>query len=80
MGYHKTEIKKGVMGQFSKITEEYLELKDAFDQGSKVLILCELCDLIGAIEGYAEHYNLTLKDLIQMKDLTKSAFDEGKRQ
>ena len=80
MAYHNTEIKKGVMGQFSKITEEYLELKDAFDQGARVLILCELCDLIGAIEGYAEHYNLTLKDLIQMKDLTKSAFEEGKRQ
>lgn len=29
MGYHKLEITKGVLGQFSKITEEYEELSDA---------------------------------------------------
>jgi hypothetical protein len=39
-----------------------------------------MADLIGAIEAYAEkRYNLTLDDLIKMKDLTKSAFVEGKR-
>jgi hypothetical protein len=38
-----------------------------------------LCDLIGAIEAYAEKFNLTIEDLIKMKNLTKSAFVEGKR-
>jgi phosphoribosyl-ATP pyrophosphohydrolase len=79
-GYHKTIINKGVLGEFSKITEEIDELNDANNQNCKVLIICELCDLIGAIEAYSENkFNLTLNDLIKMKDLTKSAFINGKR-
>jgi len=80
MGYHKVKIKKGKFGEFSKIVEEYLELEDAVSQEAKVLIICELCDLIGAIEAYAnETYNLSLNDLVKMKNLTKEAFKEGKR-
>ncbi len=36
MGYHKKEIKKGVLGEYSKIKEEFKELTDAVDQGDKV--------------------------------------------
>ncbi len=79
MGYHKMNIQKGVLGEFSKIAEEFDELDDAYMQDCKVLMICELCDLIGAIEAYAGKYNLTLNDLIQMKDMTKSSFEEGKR-
>jgi hypothetical protein len=80
MGYHKSKIEKGKFGEFSKIVEEYLELEDAVSQEVKVLIICELCDLVGAIEAYAnEAYNLSLNDLIKMKNLTKEAFKEGKR-
>jgi len=80
MGYHKVKIEKGILGEFSKITEEIDELEDAKAQGANVLIICELCDLIGAIEAYAEkQFNLTLDDLIKMKEMTKESFKEGKR-
>jgi hypothetical protein len=79
MGYHQTEIKKGKLGEFSKIEEEFMELKDAHQQGVKVLQICELCDLTGAIEAYAEKFGLGLQDLIDMKELTKQSFLEGKR-
>jgi hypothetical protein len=29
MGYHKTKIEKGILGEFSKIKEEFQELEDA---------------------------------------------------
>jgi|LauGreDrversion4_2_1035121.scaffolds.fasta_scaffold3102198_2 NTP pyrophosphatase (non-canonical NTP hydrolase) len=80
MGYHKTKIKKGVLGEYSKIQEEVQELEDAVQQNAKVLIICELCDLIGSIESYSKkHYNLSLDDLIKMKNMTKNAFKSGKR-
>lgn len=79
MGYHQREIKKGTLGEFSKIREEIEELLDAHQQGIKMLELCELCDLFGAIEAYIAKNNLTLEDLIKMKNLTKSAFESGDR-
>jgi hypothetical protein len=79
MGYHKKEIRKGKLGEFSKIQEEMEELEDAVSQNIPPLIICELCDMLGAIELYAQKWNLSLDDLIKMKDLTKSAFIEGKR-
>ena len=37
------------------------------------MVLCELSDMIGAIEGYIKRYNITLDQLIEMKNLTKTA-------
>ena len=79
MGYHKIEIPKGELGEFSKIEEEFLELKDAHDQKHNILQICELADLIGAIEAYGKKWNLTLEDIIQMKQSTKEAFENGDR-
>jgi len=80
MGYHNREIKKGVLGEFSKIQEEFDELSDAIEQNDKVLQLCELTDLIGAIEEYSlGKFNITLDDLITFSNKTKSAFKENKR-
>ncbi len=79
MGYHQREIKKGQLGEFSKIVEEIEELLDAHQQSAKMLELCEFCDLLGAIEAYTAKNNITLNDLIQMKNLTKSAFESGDR-
>lgn len=80
MGYHKKYIEKGVIGEFSKIREEFEELRDAESQECKILIMCELSDLIGAIEEYSRnYYGLTLNDLKDFSDKTKSAFKEGKR-
>ena len=76
MGYHTTKIKKGKKGDFSKIVEE---LKDAYAQDNIVLQICEFCDILGAIELYLTKHNIKLNDLIKMKDLTKSAFQDGTR-
>lgn len=80
MGYHINKIDKGELGKSSKIIEEYQEWADANQQRNPILELCELCDLIGAIEAYVEGcYNITLNDLLQMKERTKEAFEEGIR-
>ncbi len=80
MPYHNNPIPKGSLNEFSKIEEEFLELKDATEQNCKILILNELSDLIGAIESYSNHhFNISLNDLIQMNNLTKSAFKDGTR-
>lgn len=80
MGYHKKEIKKGTLGEFSKIIEEFEELSDAFEQNDKILQLCELSDIIGAIESYAiSKFNISLDDLIEFSNKTKLSFKEGKR-
>lgn len=79
MSYHLKEIPKGVLGEFSKIKEEFEELEDAFLQDDKILQICEMCDLLGSIESYIAKFNLTLEDLIKMKDKTKSAFQNGHR-
>jgi hypothetical protein len=43
--------------------------------------LIELSDLIGAVELYLKKYHegTTLDDLIKMKDVTKRAFENGRR-
>lgn len=79
MGYHLREIPKGVLGEFSKIKEEFEELEDGVIQDNPILIINELTDLIGAIELYAKKWNLSLSDLIKMKERTESAFKEGRR-
>lgn len=79
MGYHLKKIPKGILGEFCKIEEEFLELKDAKEQGDKILMLCELSDLQGAIEEYLKKFNMTLYDLKLFSDKTKSAFKDGKR-
>ncbi len=79
MGYHITEIKKGTLGETSKIVEEFEEFLDGIKQENKLLQLCELVDLLGAIEAYVAKYNLTLSDLIAMMERTKQAFKDGDR-
>jgi len=79
MAYHINKINKGIIGEFSKIREEFDELSDAVEQNVPPLIICELCDLIGAIEMYSSKWNISLADLIKMKNLTKSSFKEGTR-
>lgn len=81
MGYHKTTITRGTLGETSKIQEELDELKDAAAQGCKILELCELADLVGAIQAYLVNHHPTnkLADLEQMATLTTSAFKDGTR-
>lgn len=78
-GYHKNEITKGILGYPSKIQEELEELKDAVLQEDKILTICEMSDLYGALEAMALNYGLTIDDLKKFSDKTKLAFKEGKR-
>lgn len=79
-GYHLKSIPKGILGEFSKIKEEFLEFEEALDQNNPVMALVELSDLLGAIERYAlEMHNISLADLISMKEATARAFESGDR-
>jgi len=80
MGYHNKYIERGKFGEFSKIKEEFLEAEDAFEQGNSIMLLVELSDLIGSIEGYCVKHNIKLDDLIKMKEATKRAFNDGTRE
>lgn len=81
-GYHLEEIPRGEYGEISKILEEAAELKDAMKQGNKIMVLIELCDVIGAIDGYLDNYygdKITIDHLITMAFTTKRAFSSGHR-
>lgn len=79
MGYHKRSIVKGVLGETSKIREELEELEDAEEQGAKIMIMCELSDVYGALRLVARRYHLSMADLEKMADLTAEAFRDGTR-
>lgn len=80
-GYHIKEIEKRNYGSAGKIQEELDELNDAHEQGSKIMMLVELSDLYGALEGYLEQYfpDMKMQDLKKFSDITKRAFKEGYR-
>lgn len=79
-GYHLKEIPKGTIGYPSKIKEEFLEFEDALNQNNPIMALVELSDLLGAIEIYTTNlYNITLTDLMAMKEATNRAFQSGER-
>jgi phosphoribosyl-ATP pyrophosphohydrolase len=78
--YHVQIIEKGEYGQTSKIYEEIQELKDAEEQQNPILMLCEISDVLGAIEGYLhKHHGMTLEDALKMTALNKKAFTSGYR-
>ena len=80
MGYHRNKISKGKFGEFSKVKEEFQEFEDAVEQNDIILQMCELSDIVGAIEGYAiQHLGITIENIIKFKDKTKKAFIEGNR-
>lgn len=79
-GYHKAKIKKGHIGEISKIDEELNELKDALNQKCTIMALVELSDLYGAIEAYVnKNFNIRMRDLKKMSKITKRAFRNGYR-
>lgn len=81
MGYHITDIKKGVLGKLSKIQEELDECKDAELQNNKIMLLVELSDLIGAVDLYlkANFKGINLQDILTMTEATQRAFKSGDR-
>jgi hypothetical protein len=78
-GYHIRKIPRGTFGEVSKIREELAELEDALAQGVKIMALCELSDLYGAVRAVAENLGVTMNDLEKMSDVTSRAFESGRR-
>ena len=80
MSYHlRPIVPQGQLGNISKVLEEADEYQEAMEQDNKLLAMCELADLYGALESVAENFNLTMADLKKMSDRTKSAFQDGTR-
>lgn len=70
-GYHVTTIKKGVVGELSKVMEEWKELKDAEHQGVRIMALVELSDMHAAIFRYLErHYPDVTMDELELMALS----------
>ncbi len=78
-GYHVRKIRKGVLGEISKVREELEEYEDAIEQGIHIMADCELADLYGALEAVADCRGYTMDDLAAMSDATKRAFKDGTR-
>ena len=80
-GYHLVAIPRGELGELSKIREELDELADAMAQGSRVMALVELSDMMGAVQAFmARHLpGTTMQDLLTFSDITKRAFVNGRR-
>lgn len=80
-GYHLAEIQKRRFGSFGKIQEEVEEALDAHRQGSHIMMLIELSDLYGAIEGFLkENYpGFKMEDLKKFSGITRRAFENGHR-
>lgn len=51
-GYHLYDIPKGVLGQYSKVIEEFQEFQDAIEQDATIMAIIELSDLIGSAKYY----------------------------
>ena len=81
-GYHKKHIPKGEFGKFSKIREEFLEFEDAHEQKDRIMELCEMSDILGAMRAYLnEQYggHVKFKHLIRLAKGTHRAFLNGDR-
>lgn len=80
MSYHLRPIKlKGTLGETSKIAEELDELDEALEQGNRILALCELADLYGAVEAVAEKLGSNMDEVRAMANATRRAFESGSR-
>jgi hypothetical protein len=71
---------RGVYGQFSKLEEEFAEMKEAYENSDSIALLTESSDFIGALEEFIEKQfpPLTLNDLILHSNNKKKAYAEGK--
>jgi hypothetical protein len=81
-GYHLTNIPKGILGDWSKVEEEYAECIDSMKQKNKLMALVEISDLLGALDAYVRkqsNESLTLDDILKMTEATKKAFISGAR-
>lgn len=71
---HTCVIRKGELGQLSKIQEELDEASDALEQGNKILFLVELADIYGALAAVAARSGITMEDLKIQADSKSKTF------
>lgn len=64
MSLHVRPIPRGTYGELSKVREELEEAEDAQEQGLDLMLFMELADIIGAVEGVAAKYGITLDQLL----------------
>ena len=77
MKFHKAIIQKGIYGELSKIKEELDEAFDAESQNQDLMLLIELSDIIGAVEGVSKKYGFTIEQLMKFAKLrSKVAIEE----
>lgn len=78
-GYHlRNFVKEDYMSAY-KIKEETQEFLDAVEQNDKLLQLCEMSDLIQAIEDYAISMGVDFDDLRKFGKKTSNAYQSKKR-
>ena len=80
-GYHVSPVPRGKPSESSKILEEVYELIDAEKQNNKIMQLCELGDIVAAVDMYIKkyHHGITLDDVLEMAKVTDRAFKSGRR-
>jgi len=80
-GYHLELIPKtSELGSVEKIIEEYDEFIDSVKQGTNIMALVELSDLMGAIDFYLKkNHNMNIEDLLVFNKITQRAFINGRR-
>lgn len=67
ISFHELPIRKGIYGEISKIQEEVDEAIDSSVRGHRVMLLLELADIIGAIDGMLlkQFPEFTTEDLLK---------------
>lgn len=67
-GYHLVPIRKGVLGELSKVQEELDELTDGYVQKDRILMSVELADLYGAMQLYLTKHQpmYSMDDIAQL--------------
>ena len=75
-GYHLKEIPKGVYGEWSKVEEELAEYEDAKEQGSKIMMACELADIIGAINEFV-YYSKDFSHAVKATEIKRYVLGEA---
>jgi hypothetical protein len=71
MSFHEREIPRGKYGEVSKILEEVYEALDSDERNHRLMLLIELSDIVGAVEGVLLHkkFGHSVEDLIKFARL-----------
>jgi len=77
--FHEKEIKKGILGELSKIQEELDEALEAEGRNQDLLLILELADIIGAVGLVSEKYGISLDQLVTFAKLRRQVGEQVAR-